>query len=247
MRQYNKSFLINLAMKMQINREHFKTKVTLIAALKPLFYKRHIVCYNQMDPCTLSPLYSIPSEFYTQWSQHSYIFGADIRSIHKLFQYQQFILPFALDLRHDYNEHLTFDMRESFELVKQINEFEPEIENNEIMPPSVTQFMFQVESLCGSHFGYINGVINKKIINERNVSMIKRSVLKSMREVSRQLLFESSFIHEIFLQTCLIPFVHFRTTNKERILEFILGCLSTLVEVLGDGACNIVFTIFNDL
>ena len=170
MRQYPKRFLIDLATKMQIEKEHHKTKSTLITSIKcNKFYKRHIICYNQIDPCTLEPLYCIPLEFYIQWTQHGYIFGADIRSMHKLFQYEQFVTPFALDLRHDYNDHLTFDMRESFELVRKIGEFQHETEEDE---PLSTQFMFQVESLCGDHFGYINGVINKKIICETDVQKI---------------------------------------------------------------------------
>ncbi len=214
-------------------------------------FDRHLRCYNQQDPCTLCPLHSIPAEDYIEWEQSDKRFGANVNSIRQLFDVGLYTLPFALDLK----EGETTDMRTVATLVdatnRTINE-RPQQRQEEISMMlsgniSSSQFMFEIEKLCGDNFGYINGSISKNILSNPEMFDIHLRMINAMYNVLDQLEVECPFVYHVFIDFCYYPLMLSISPNKQALLALILNCLRVFISVVGERGHNVVFVIFNDI
>lgn len=213
-------------------------------------FDRHLRCYNQRDPCTLCPLHAIPSEDYIEWEQSHKRFGANVKSIRQLFDSGLYNLPFALDLK----EGETTDMRTVATLVdatnRTINEPPQQQEERSMMLSgnvSASQFMFEVEKLCGDNFGYINGNISKNILSNPEMFDIHLRMMNAMYNVLDQLEIECPFVYHVFIDFCYHPLMLSIPPTKQALLALILNCLRVFISIVGERGHNVVFAIFNDI
>ena len=207
------------------------------------YFKRHLRSYNPRDPCTLVPLHEIPAEHYIEWNQNKLVFGADIRSIRRLFDYQLFTLPFALDLV----EGESTDMRTCGELTEAIKTVQPDLSDCSHEPSIACRFLFGIEKLCGGNFGYINGNISKQIINNPDTNDVHFSILNSIYNVASQLEGECQYVMYLLIDVCYYPLMWSIPTHKDNLLETILECMTFFVSIVGERGHNVIFTIFNDI
>jgi hypothetical protein len=239
-----KADLAQIASDMQLGLDSTFTRTELIKRIHDIpHFSRHLRCYNPCDPCTLVPLHAIPVEYYIEWNQNKKRFGADKRSIRRLFDYQQFTLPFALDLEEDE----TTDMRTCAELVESIKDVRDVVIDPSPELSMASRFLFGIEHLCGGNFGYINGNISQKILSNPNTSEIHFLVLNSIFNVSIQLETECQFVMYMLIDLCYQPLMWTIPSCKNDLLRAILDVLTFFVGVVGDRGHNVIFAIFNDI
>ena len=206
-------------------------------------WDRHVRCYNARDPCTLEPLHSISKEYYLEWNQTGKTFGSDNRSVRRLFEYEHYELPFALD----FEEEERTDMRESSDLVRFIRETSPVATLDTPIVNVSTCFLFEIERLCGGNFGYINGNISNKILSNPDVFEIHFVLLNAMFNVCQQLQMECVHITTVFIETCYQPLLTSSFSNKSEFLHFVLYVLTRFIDQVGDRGHNVIFALFNDI
>lgn len=239
-----KAELAQLADDMQLKVDATSKRSEILNCIRKVpHFKRHLRSYNPRDPCTLVPLHEIPVEYYIEWNQNTLVFGADIRSIRRLFDYQLFTLPFALDLV----EGESTDMRTCGELIEAIKTVHEVSSDSNPKSSIACRFLFGIEKLCGGNFGYINGNISKQILSNPDVHDIHFSILNSIYNVASQLEGECQYVMYMLIDVCYYPLMWPIPAQKDILLETILECMTFFVSIVGERGHNVIFTIFNDI
>jgi hypothetical protein len=245
--------LDDLGSKMGLCSKKYKKRYELISAIqKNHRYTRYIHCYNDSDPISLASLHTIEDEFYFEWSQHGFTFGADIRSIQNMFARRMYITPFSLDMTH-WKPDCDFDMRLVDELRIRLGKIESESEHETNIDGLgwTNWVMFKLDALCGNDSGYIYGKVNDLLIKQTNPQKVKGLLEKSMLTVYRQVLLSdeptTEWITDCYYQMVVNPFMkNKKKLTSEKVLKFVIDLCETFESMIGEKAHQIIFMIFND-
>lgn len=258
----NRSKILNpIAKDLGIDVDKFKNKNVLVDEINKIrSLPRSDRCYNDTDPCTMQPIDDIEPEYYVEWTQIEKRFGADARTLRKLFETNNIMLPWSIDfssgvqasIDHDAYAR-AFDMtrveglRE--EVVSRTSHYTESTRSNEI--PFDNAFLFQMDMLLGSS-GYAYGLIINKFIQNDNVSDIYRIVTENMFRLYYQLRdSESSMsIHtDIYYQYCYVYYTMqaCHLSDKQEHLLFLLQVLTQFRDIVGEASVGILQMLFMDM
>jgi len=95
----NRSQILNpIANNLGIDYKQFRNKKLLVDEINRVrCLPRSNRCYNDKDPCTMQPIDDIDDEYFVEWNQFDRHFGADARSLKKMFETNNHVLPWSID------------------------------------------------------------------------------------------------------------------------------------------------------
>jgi hypothetical protein len=207
-------------------------------------YNRYLRTYNDCDPCTLQPLHEINN--YVEWKHCKHVVGADITSIKYMFDNEQYISPFALELKYILPQSTNYDMRNIKEITHVLETCEIVHEPDKGTINQGAKFTFEIEKLCNYDAGYIHGVIMNKLIPKTNSGM-KRCLISSMEKILDQLEHDSELYLDIFYQSVFLKYKRKYCSNKDEHLQFLLSLLHDFHSCVGNNSSSIIFLLFNDI
>lgn len=262
-RMHRKNILEPISIGLGINPKRFKNKVVLVNEIRRVrALSKTQRCYNNTDPCTMESLDDIDDEFYIEWSQYNHRFGADARSIKKMLDMNNTILPWSIDFSTGIQASLDHETyRESFDmtlvpgLLELVNRVASDSDQTSITDDPVctnnSRILFEIERILGDDARYAYGVILNKIINNKSVRNIYCIVSENMYRVMFQLRNDPAnhLYFDAFYQYCYVYYTSqaFHIRNKKAHLEFLLYTLTMFHELLGEAASYILQMVFMDM
>jgi hypothetical protein len=242
-----KKVLNPMASDLSINPTLFKNKKLLYDEIVRV---RNLTCENTHDPVTLEGLLDIVPEFYIEWYQDSKKWGADIRSLKKMFENNHTILPWAIDYASgNYNNTdymYRFDMKLNVKLKAQVDLFDTEITISENTTP-VTDIIFDIDKLTGGEL-YITPTIVRlldspfEIVYEKIASKLFETCIYLKN--SNDMITFDMFYNYCYLQYTVTGFHMKDLVDNLKLLVCILKLFTTMCS---SNVLQIVQYIFMDL
>ena len=249
-----------LAKSLGIEPKKWKNKQLLVdEIIRVQSLTREERCYNTQDPCTMEPLSNIDSKYYIEWNQHQHRFGADARSIRRMIETNNTILPWSIDfstgiqasLDHD-SYKSTFDMTQVPHFIDRVYAIAADaapvsIEMEEMSTNN--RFLFEMERILGNTYTY--GVLLKKVIQNRSVRNIYKIISENMYRLLFQLRGDETMqlYFEVYYQYCYVYYTSqaFHILDKNAHLDFLLHTFVQFHALLGEPASNILQLLFIDM
>ena len=259
-RMHRKHVLEPISIGLCINPKRFKNKAVLVdEILRVRALSKTQRCYNHTDPCTMESLDDIDETFYIEWNQYNHRFGADARSIKRMLDTNNTILPWSIDFSTGIQaslDHETYKRSFDMTLVPGLTELVNRVASREHPTDGNTtqgahNILFELERILGDEGRYAYGVILNKIINNKSVRSIYRVVSENLYRVMFQLRNDpANNLHfDAFYQYCYVYYTSqaFHIRDKTTHLRFLLHTLKTFHELLGESASYILQMVFMDM
>ena len=259
-RMHRKHVLEPISIGLGINPQQFKNKTVLVDEIRRVrSLSKTQRCYNHSDPCTMESLDDIDEHFYIEWNQYNHRFGADARSIKRMLDMNNTILPWSIDFSTGIQaslDHETYKRSFDMTLVPGFTELVSGVASDANRSDNhhdteCTNILFEIERILGDEGRYAYGVILNKIINNRSVRSIYRIVSENMYRVMFQLRNDPvNRLHfDAFYQYCYVYYTSqaFHIRDKKAHLRFLVYTLSRFHELLGEAASYILQMLFMDM
>lgn len=249
-----------MAISLGIDPKKWKNKKLLVEEIvRVQSLTREERCYNAHDPCTMESLSNIDDRYYIEWDQFNHRFGADARSIRRMVETNNTILPWSIDFSTGIQASLDHDLyKDKFDMTQVPNLMDRvyALANDESVASTYMEeisisnrFLFEMERMLGTTYAY--GVLLNKVIRNRSV----RNIYKIMAENMYRLLFQlrgdetMQLYFEVYYQYCYVYYTSqaFHILDKNAHLEFLLHTFEQFHGLLGEPASNILQLLFIDM
>jgi hypothetical protein len=219
--------------------------------------------YNAVDPCTLEDIRDIDPKYRMEWTQDGHRFCADVRSIRRMFENDDTILPWAVDFcsgtqaacnPEEYKRR--FDMRHVPEVVSRVESFvaDPSVVSADTDVPFHAKFLREIEDLVGGdNDPYIYGIVINKLLHAKKSQIYQRvcgSMLKvlyrmqSSTESDEDLMLRDTFYHFCYVVYSTTSFhIHSQTEH----LAYLTDILKRFHWIVGSPAQFIIQTVLTEL